>query len=236
MKKMLTFAMLLMTSVVYAQDSSIFIEQTGQNLTMNINQAGNGNQIGDMNSSEPFKLNGSQQNILINQLGSNNSLFGEIFGNSINAQMYFTGDNNQMSFLVNPEGMNSAEAGTYIFNVTGSNNTFDFQVANDAVADNVAFDWEIVGDFNVFTSTVNSDNYTSNIASFGSYNNYTLVSSGASGHSLDINQTGDYTNFTISQTATLETNTIQLQTNTSGTANAPSTICIYQSDSGTTGC
>lgn len=235
---LLTFTMLLLTSVVYAQsgDSRIFIQQSGQNLTLNINQAGQGNEVGELDDSVAFILNGSQQDIRINQLGSGNRLIGEMFGSNIEALLNFVGDNNLMTIRVNPEGLNSAESGRYIMNVTGSNNQFNMKVADNAVADNAVFEWDITGDYNMFDSTVNADNYTSNLIVFGNYNNFTITASGAAGHSLDINHTGDYTNFVISQTATLEANTIKLETSTSGTVGVPSTICIHQSDAGTTGC
>lgn len=235
---LLTFTMLLLTSVVYAQsgDSRIFIQQSGQNLTLNINQAGQGNEIGELDDSVAFVLNGSQQDIRINQLGSSNRLIGEMFGSNIEALLNFVGDSNLMTLRVNPGGLNSAESGRYIMNVTGSNNEFNMRVGNDAVADNAVFEWDVTGDYNMFDSTVNSDNYTSTLVAFGNYNDFTITASGASGHSLDIDHTGNYTNFVISQTATLEANTIKLETSTSGTSTVPSTICIYQSDAGTTGC
>lgn len=235
---LLTFTMLLLTSVVYAQsgDSRIFIQQSGQNLTLNINQAGQGNEIGELDDSVAFVLNGSQQDIRINQLGSSNRLIGEMFGSNIEALLNFVGDSNLMTLRVNPGGLNSAESGRYIMNVTGSNNEFNMRVGNDAVADNAVFEWDVTGDYNMFDSTVNSDNYTSTLVAFGNYNDFTITASGAPGHSLDIDHTGNYTNFVISQTATLEANTIKLETSTSGTSTVPSTICIYQSDAGTTGC
>jgi len=104
------------------------------------------------------------------------------------------------------------------------------------VADNVLFDWDITGDFNTFDATVNSDNYINRLIVFGNYNTFDFLATGAAGHNVEIDHTGNYTNFVISQTATLETNSIKLETNTSGTSSVPSTICIYQSDAGNTGC
>jgi hypothetical protein len=237
MKTRLILALAMMLPFfAQANDSQIYIQQSGQGLTLNINQAGENNVIGDLANTTPFILNGIQQDLRINQFGSNNTLFGEIFGDSIQGFWEFVGDNNEMNFSVNPGGLNSADAGQYIFNVSGSNNEFTITVADNAVADNAFMDWDIVGDFNLFTTRINSDNYSSILAVFGNYNEFDITASGASGHSVDIDHTGDYTNFVISQTATLESNTIKLQTTTSGTANAPSTICIHQSDSGTTGC
>ena len=217
-------------------DSQIFIQQSGQSLTLDINQAGQNNVIGDMANDDPFILNGVQQEFTINQLGSNNSLFGQVFSDSVQALLDFIGDNNRMTMLINPDGLNSADSGQYIFNVSGSNNEFDLTVGDDAVADNAYFDWDITGDFNLFNTTVNSDNYSSMLTVFGNYNEFNITASGFSGHSVEIDHRGDYANFIISQTATLESNTIKLQTTTSGTASTPSTICISQSDAGTTSC
>jgi hypothetical protein len=230
--------MTLMTSNAYAQqaDSEIFIQQTGQSLTLEINQVGQGNAIGSLSNSNPFVLSGVSQEILINQIGSYNAMIGAIFGDNIFGTFEFFGDSNLFDIKVNDGGLQSAQSGVYMFSVTGSSNAFDITVADTAVADNVYMNWDITGDFNTFTSRINSDNYIFDLTFNGNYNNFNSIASGYAGHSLTINHTGDYSNFNISQTSTLEPNIISLQTTTSGTANAPSTICIHQSDSGTTGC
>lgn len=237
-KTLLLLALTLLSTATYAQsaDSEIFIQQSGQNLKLDIAQIGQNNKIGDLENSVAFILNGLQQEFSISQIGSNNSLQGEVYGDSIVATMNFAGDSNSMLFNINPQGLNSAESGQYIFNVSGSNNDFGITVSDTAVADNANYDWDIVGDYNIFDSTTNSDNYTSKLTVNGNYNEFTLSSSGYAGHNVDINHTGDYTKFLISQSSTLEANSIKLITTTSGTSIAYSTICIHQSDSGTTGC
>jgi hypothetical protein len=237
-KTLLLLALTLLSTVTYAQsaDSQIFVQQTGQNLKLDINQIGQNNVIGDLDNSAAFILNGLQQEIEINQIGSNNILQGEIYSDSIMAVLNFTGDNNDMLFSINPQGLNSADSGQYIFNVTGSNNEFVIGVGDSAVADNANFNWDITGDYNIFNSVTNSDNYVSNLTVNGNYNEFDLTSSGFAGHNVDIDHTGDYAKFLITQTSALEVNSIKLVTSTSGTSSAFSTICIHQSDSGTTGC
>lgn len=240
MKKLLLVVsvLMLLSPALYAQsaDSQIFIQQSGQNLKLDINQIGQGNDIGDTDNQTPFVFNGLQQEIAIDQIGSNNQLYGEMYGDSILATLVFTGDSNTMNFNVNPLGLNAANSGQYIMNITGSNNDIDVTVGNLAVSDNAFFDWDIVGDYNTFTSVSNVDDYSSVLSVYGNYNNFDISASGFAGHSVDINHTGDYTNFNISQTSTLEVNTINLTTTTGGSAIVPSTICIHQSDSGATGC
>jgi hypothetical protein len=235
---MFLFVMLLMTSASYAQqaDSEIFIQQSGQSLTLEINQVGQGNAIGSLSNTDPFVLNGVSQEIIINQLGSYNTMIGALYGDNIQGTFNFFGDSNLFEIKVNDGGLQSADSGIYWVDITGSNNIFEIVVGDTAVADNANFTWDIVGDYNTFTTTVNSDNYVSNLTFNGNYNNFTSIASGFAGHSVTIDHTGDYTNFNISQTSTLERNIISLQTTTSGTAFVPTTICIHQSDSGTTGC
>jgi len=233
-----SFAMLLMTPILYAQqaDSEIFIQQSGQNLTLEINQIGQGNALGSLSNTDPFVLNGVSQEITINQIGSYNTMLGALYGDSIQGTFDFTGDSNLFEIKVNDGGLQSAESGVYLFNIVGSNNDFDITVGDSAVADNINMNWDIVGDYNTFLSKTNSDNYTSDITLNGNYNNLDILASGFAGHSVAIDHTGDYTNFNITQTSTLEKNIISLETTTSGTALVPTTICIHQSDSGTTGC
>ena len=235
---MFLFVMLLMTSATYAQqaDSEIFIQQSGQSLTLEINQVGQGNAIGSLSNTDPFVLNGVSQEIIINQLGSYNTMLGSLYGDFIQGTFNFVGDSNLFDIKVNDGGLQSADSGIYWVDITGSNNIFDIVVADTAVADNINLSWNVTGDYNTFTSKTNSDNYTSDLTFNGNYNNFDAIASGFAGHSLTINHTGDYTNFNISQTSTLEQNIISLQTTTSGTALVPTTICIHQSDSGTTGC
>jgi hypothetical protein len=230
--------MLLMTPTLYAQqaDSEIFIQQSGQSLTLEINQIGQGNALGSLSNTDPFVLNGVSQEITINQIGSYNTMLGALYGDSIQGTFDFTGDSNLFEIKVNDGGLQSAESGVYLFNIVGSNNDFDITVGDSAVADNINMNWDIVGDYNTFLSKTNSDNYTSDITLNGNYNNLDILASGFAGHSVAIDHTGDYTNFNITQTSTLEKNIISLETTTSGTALVPTTICIHQSDSGTTGC
>ena len=235
---MFLFVMLLMTPTLYAQqaDSEIFIQQSGQSLTLEINQIGQGNALGSLSNTDPFVLNGVSQEITINQIGSYNTMLGALYGDSIQGTFDFTGDSNLFEIKVNDGGLQSAESGVYLFNIVGSNNDFDITVGDSAVADNINMNWDIVGDYNTFLSKTNSDNYTSDITLNGNYNNLDILASGFAGHSVAIDHTGDYTNFNITQTSTLEKNIISLETTTSGTALVPTTICIHQSDSGTTGC
>ena len=235
---MILFVMLLMTPTLYAQqaDSEIFIQQSGQSLTLEINQIGQGNALGSLSNTDPFVLNGVSQEITINQIGSYNTMLGALYGDSIQGTFNFTGDSNLFNIKVNDGGLQSAESGVYLFNIVGSSNDFDITVGDSAVADNINMNWDITGDYNTFLSKTNSDNYTSDITLNGNYNNLDILASGFAGHSVTIDHTGDYTNFNITQTSTLEKNIISLETTTSGTALVPTTICIHQSDTGVTGC
>ncbi len=85
-------------------------------------------------------------------------------------------------------------------------------------------------------ATVNSENAESTITMVGNYNNVTTSATGYAGHMVNIDHTGDYTNFNITQAGATETNSITIESTTSGTAQTPSTICVYQSNTGTSGC
>lgn len=238
MKNAIFFVMLLMTGTVLGQasDNQIYINQVGQQATIVMEQTGENNTIGSDDGQTPFYFNGDQQDITITQTGNNNSLYGWLYGNGILATIMGYGDNNEITLNNNPNGSFSADDTQYDINITGGNNTLLMNVGTADVADGSIFTWDITGDYNNFNATVNSENAESTITMVGNYNNVTTSATGFAGHNVNIDHTGDYTNFNITQAGATETNSITIESTTSGTAQTPSTICVYQSNTGTSGC
>ena len=100
MIKLLVVGALLATGMLYADttDNEIFIEQSGDNLTLTIDQEGYGNKFRGTISSgacaTDMTITGSNITFNLDQIGNSNQLFGPITLDSSNIDMSFVGDSN----------------------------------------------------------------------------------------------------------------------------------------------
>ena len=129
-------------------------------------------------------------------------------------------------------GLNSADFGDIQFNVTGGNNTFDVDIAENESADYLDIDWTILGDDNDFTVDIDSDYYTSFIDLVGSFNTLNLTKTGYGSSSSDggyfyLDLSGDSKTMTVTQSSTLAADWLMVTGNASN-----SNICIVQDDGG----
>ena len=89
-----------------ATDNEIFIEQSGDTLTLTIDQEGYGNKFGGTIVSgtvaTDMVITGTSITINLDQIGNSNQLFGPFIADSANVDMVFTGDNNIFDWNVGP--------------------------------------------------------------------------------------------------------------------------------------
>ena len=144
---------LLVLSLGVMADNEIYIDQTGDNGAIDIEQLGSSNMIGGLDSvtgqMTAAILNGGSWTFDINQIGSSNKFLTDgIYGDSFVGFFEFDGDSNELIFSMDSTGLNSADFGDIQFNVTGGNNTFDVDIAENESADYLDIDWTILGDDN----------------------------------------------------------------------------------------
>ena len=144
----------LMSNPVLADDNEVLIEQTGDNLTLTILQAGTGNTVsGNATQGADLILTGNNVILDLIQDGDNNDFFGALVldgSGSTVLDFYNLGDGNIFDFDV---GDNSADNADMLSSIQGDGNIFDIGVGENAQAESLNFDLVILGDRNDFDSS-----------------------------------------------------------------------------------
>lgn len=155
---------LMLTSFAWgaaSDDNEINIDQTGNTLTLYIDQVGYGNKIGLNNfetSSAATPITGTSLTFNIDQLGNENLLYGTLTANSSTYNLSWTGDANVLDYLIGDTG--SSDATTMDITMTGDSNTIDFDQGSVASAERLDFDLSVLGSTNVFDIDIETDDVT----------------------------------------------------------------------------
>lgn len=228
MKKLLP---LLLVGFLYA-DNEVYVDQSGNNANIDVEQLGSTNLIGGLNSSTgsltALDLDGLNLTLDINQIGSSNTFLGDIYGDSITAFFEFDGDSNDFTIQVDPTNTYGADSGNYNVDVTGSSNDFTLDVGTSALASTLDLDWIVNGDSNTFDFDINYDLGTSYVDVDGDSNTVNFTGSGYQSGYFYLDQTGSSRTFNITQSSTLASDWLKLVTTGSN-----GTICVIQNDGGT---
>ena len=104
MKKLISI--LLTSSLVFAADNEIYVDQSGATANIDLEQLGSGNIIGGLNSVAgtltALDLDGVSLTLDINQLGDTNKFLGDILGDNITGFFEFDGDSNTFTIQGDP--------------------------------------------------------------------------------------------------------------------------------------
>lgn len=193
MKKLLVTFIMLLTSSVFAAE--IYIEQSGDNSTLNINQEGVGNIIGD--ALNPSFFGGGLNTINIDQIGDNNTLNALVNGSGANTTVTTNGSGNTQSITCGSIVSSGCSASTIKQIVTGSDNTVTQDLGTGANHDSQI---NISGSDNVVNHTsTNSGASTVSIDVTGSSNNVGVTQSGLTAKTVSVTSSGNSNNITINQ-------------------------------------
>ena len=162
MKKLISIAGLLFlvtSGLVFADDDNeIMIEQSGDTLTLYIDQVGYGNKIG----LDDFSGTGSDMTIVgsnltfdIDMVGNQNLISGPIDMDSSSLVFSLTGDSNEVDWNIGYIG--SSDASDYNFSITGDSNTFDIDQGYVYSAERLDADLVLVGSYNIFDLDFEAD-------------------------------------------------------------------------------
>ena len=203
MNKLISIALLLSTSIIFAQatdDNEIKITQTGDTLKLYIDQIGFGNKIGgddfSSGSGSVMSITGSSLEFDIDFAGNQNILFGPVVADSSYYKLDFTGDSNVIDWNIGDTG--SADDGNVNFDVTGDSNTFDIDYGKVASAERLNADLILIGSSNVFDIDWESDDNIWDFEITGDSNNInTLQNDGE--QNLEFTLTGDSADVDINQ-------------------------------------
>lgn len=216
-------------------DNEIYINQVGATLNLDVEQLGGSNLIGGLDAATgnmtPLELYGDSMTLDINQIGDSNIFIGDIVLDSLTGFFEFDGDSNSFEIQVDPTNTYSADGGNYYVDVTGSSNDFTLNVATNALSEYLDLDWVVNGDSNTIDYTVDIDGATSYLDIDGDSNIVNYDGSGYADGYFYLDQTGDSRTFNITQSSTLASDWLKIITSGNG-----GTVCIIQSDSGSTSC
>tara|TARA_R100001129_G_scaffold94823_1_gene64567 strand:+ start:2001 stop:2726 length:726 start_codon:yes stop_codon:yes gene_type:complete len=241
MNKLLNVFLFLSLSVF--ADNEIYVDQSGNSATIDLEQLGSSNLIGGTQATSgtmtALDLDGVSMTLDINQIGSSNIFRSDaIDGDNFTGYFEWNGDSNIMDILMNSTGLISADYVNLNIDVTGSSNEFDLAIAENADSSYLDLDWVILGDSNVLDFDIDYENAINYLDINGSSNAIDFTASGYSGTTsadsgyfyLDLD--GSSNDIDITQSSTLARDYLKIISNTSN-----SNICVVQDDQGTTtGC
>ena len=232
------FALFLLSGSLLA-DNEIFIDQTGDNAVIDIEQLGSNNIIGGTDavagSMTKAILNGQSWTLDLNQIGDSNKFLTDgIFGDNFTGYFDFTGDSNEWEISIDSSNLNGADYLNMDIEIVGSSNTADLDFGEDSDVSYLDLDWIITGDSNQIELDLDSAYATNYMDIFGDSNDLTFTGSGYGASANDaayfyLDLEGDSNTMVIKQQSTLAADWLKIESNTSN-----SNICVIQNDGGTT--
>ena len=232
MKKIINLA--LFVSVLALADNEIYVDQSGNSASIDIEQLGSSNLIGGTSAISgtmtALDLDGVSMTLDINQIGASNIFRSDaIDGDNFTGFFEFDGDSNTFTIQADPTDTYGIDGSNYNVDVTGSSNTFTLDTGTSALSENLDLDWIINGDSNTFDFDINYDGATSYVDVDGDSNTVNFTGSGYAGGYFYLDQTGNSRTFNIIQSSTLAADWLQI--NSTGSSG---TVCVVQNDGGTT--
>lgn len=203
MNRYLLGLVFFLSSFVYAgasDDNEINIDQSGDTLTLYIDQVGYGNKIGGddfSTSSSASTITGSSLNFDIDQIGNSNLLFGTVVSSNSTFNMLWTGDNNSWDWDLGYVG--STDSTTMDVDITGDTNVVDLDQGYVSSAERLDLDLTVVGSNNTFDLDIETDDVTWNWDITGSDNNLVSLQNDGFYQEQTVTFNGDNADIDINQ-------------------------------------
>jgi hypothetical protein len=220
---------IIFSASAFAADNSIYIDQSGDNSTIDITQTGAGNVIRGIQgvgtgNTTPAKIYGNNAAIDIQQIGSTNTLnlgvntstaTGRAYG--IDLTYYVTGNSGVATINSNNAGTGTSGSNFIDVRQTGNSAGLNLNILgskNDFTAVTSG------GSSNSITATINADETVSNISmTGGGSNTFTGTLSSNKGR-VNLTTVGASNGITLTQTGTAGTNGHAFTANITGSSNA----------------
>ena len=192
----------LIPTLLFAQatdDNEVWIDQTGDTLTLYIDQIGFGNKIGlnDFSgTAELMTITGSSLTFDLDFIGNQNILYGPLVSDSSTFNLSFTGDSNITDWNIGYIG--STDDSTWDITVTGDSNDWDIDQGYVASAERLDLDLTLIGSSNIFDLDFESDDNTWNWDLTGDSNNINILMNDGS-HTQNVSYSGDSGDIDINQ-------------------------------------
>ena len=192
----------LIPTLLFAQatdDNEVWIDQTGDTLTLYIDQIGFGNKIGlnDFSgTAELMTITGSSLTFDLDFIGNQNILYGPLVSDSSTFNLSFTGDSNITDWNIGYIG--STDDSTWDITVTGDSNDWDIDQGYVASAERLDLDLTLIGSSNIFDLDFESDDNVWNWDLTGDSNNINILMNDGS-HTQNVSYSGDSGDIDINQ-------------------------------------
>jgi hypothetical protein len=216
LKSLKFFVMILLFSTsIFAADNSIYIDQSGDNSTIDVTQTGAGNVIRGIQgvgtgNTTPAKIYGNNSAIDIQQIGSTNTLnlglnvstaTGRAYG--IDLTYYVTGNNGTATINSNNAGSGTSGSNFIDVRQTGNSAGINLNILgskNDFTAVTSG------GASNTITATINADETVSNISMTGGGSNTFTGTLSSNKGQINLTTVGASNGIVLTQTGTAGTN------------------------------
>jgi hypothetical protein len=190
------FVMSLLISDTAVAQNKIYMEQVGDNSTIEILQDGDGNSIGT--ELTPVYIGSGSNTVIIEQIGMGNQLALLVNGAATDVTVNQLGSNNTADITCGGAATASCSGSRIELNVSGDTNqvTNSFTPgANHEVITDITGDQNVVNHVSTNAGTVNST-----VTVVGNMNNIGVTQSGTVAKVVQVLSTGDSNNITIVQT------------------------------------
>jgi hypothetical protein len=192
--KLLTIMIMLgLTATVYANE--IYIEQVGSGSTVTITQEGADNRIGT--SLNPAYIGSGSNTVIIDQIGSTNTLDMVVNGTATDVTVSTTGSNNTQEIVCGTVGSAGCSGSVITQTISGDSNDVKQLLGSGA---NHTSNITVTGDLNTITHISTATGTTvADITVSGNTNTVDVTQSGMLNHSVVVNSTGDLNTISIVQ-------------------------------------
>jgi len=169
-------------------DNEIKIDQTGDTLTLTIDQIGYGNKLcGTISSglcANDMIITGTSNNINFDQIGNLNQIYGPMILDQSTVSVNLTGNSNIWDQNIGASG--SADSSNLLATWSGSSNTMNLDWGSAQSAERLDFDLDVSGSSNVFTTIIEVDDARYDIDVTGSSNDVNTSMTDGSYHKIDL--------------------------------------------------
>ena len=169
-------------------DNEIKIDQTGDTLTLTIDQIGYGNKLCGAISSgvcgTAMIINGTTNNLNFDMIGNLNKIYGPVFLDQSTLSVNMTGSSNDWDWTIGASG--SADSSNLLSTWTGSSNTMNLDWGAAQSAERLDFDLDVSGSTNVFTTVIEVDDATYDVDINGSSNDVNTSMTDGAYHKIDL--------------------------------------------------
>lgn len=250
--KQMGVVLALFAGVAFAADNSIYIDQSGDNSTIDITQTGTGNVVRGIqgagtSNTTPAKMYGDAASVDIRQIGADNTLnlgfnvtTATGLGYGIDLTYYVTGNNGTATFNVNNAGTGTAASNLIDVRQTGNSAGINLNMLgskNNFTAVTSG------GSSNTITATVNADETTNTISMTGGASNSLTQNITSNKATNSITTVGASNTISLTQSGTAGTDGHAFTLNLTGSSNSltvsqsgtvDNTLNILSSGSGNT--